>query len=253
MEGTMRVLQAITILSVIFIFSVAAFGAEVMYIPPYATVSVAPGESETVEFNAIMPDGGGMYFVQFAQAVQGDIPPILIDVNPPFTWNLPATFNVTVKVPPGTAPDTYSATLISGGMGGGHQSNNQSIMLYVVVPSECGEVPSFKITSIGPDNLWAPNNSMQEVTLRGRVDMPKGCTIYEASYTIDDEYGECSGEGSFTIDSDGEFIVSIPVEASRKGNDKDGRLYTIVLSAENDSGVGMSQAIDVHVAHNQRK
>ncbi len=42
------------------------------------------------------------------------------------------------------------------------------------------------------------------------------------------------------INDDGTFSVAVPMLASRKGKDKDGRLYSVKFMAENEAGVGES-------------
>lgn len=100
----------------------------------------------------------------------------------------------------------------------------------------CAQAPQFEITSFSPEYIWPPNHKTVDITLSGRVIVPAGCTIVDARYRINDEYGEYTSEGALMPDADGNFAVSIPVEAWRDGRDKDGRNYSIAVYAEDEKG-----------------
>ena len=55
------------------------------------------------------------------------------------------------------------------------------------------------------------------------------------------------------IDGNWTFSVAVPMVASRKGEDKDGRLYTVKFFAENDAGIGESPETSVVVLHDNGK
>jgi parallel beta-helix repeat protein len=115
----------------------------------------------------------------------------------------------------------------------------------------CDQAPEFEITSLDPEYIWPPNHKIQEVTLSGNVVLPDECTLLGADYSLEDEYGTYTSEGGLIVDADGNFTLSVEVEAWRDGNDKDGRHYSISLSAEDEAGVG-SKTLEVHVPHDQR-
>lgn len=57
--------------------------------------------------------------------------------------------------------------------------------------------------------------------------------------------------GSLTLGQDGRYTATIGLEASRRGNDVDGRHYTITVSAlDTEGNEGSADAI-VTVPHNQ--
>jgi hypothetical protein len=69
---------------------------------------------------------------------------------------------------------------------------------------------------------------------------------------VEDEYGsvEPSG-GPLTLGEDHRYTATIDLQASRRGNDVDGRLYTITVSAHDLAGNEGSAATIVTVPHDQ--
>lgn len=124
---------------------------------------------------------------------------------------------------------------------------------YLAEYSECSAVPAFEIESIEPQYIWPPNHKEKNITISGNIVLPAGCTLYSASYRLEDEYGQYTYDGELVANENGEFILSLPVEAWRNGNDKDGRAYSILLFAEDEAGIGTTNTIDVIVPHDQRK
>ena len=86
--------------------------------------------------------------------------------------------------------------------------------------------------------------------------MRDGCEIVSAQYQLTDEYGELDNIEVLEVLQVGEggsFAVTVPMVASRKGDDKDGRLYTVKLVAENGAGVGDSVVTNIVVKHDNSK
>jgi hypothetical protein len=127
------------------------------------------------------------------------------------------------------------------------------VLVEVTVGSSCSGVPVIKITDFGPEEIWPPNHSMDVVHVKGVIILPAGCTLHETGYSIEDEYGIYTHVGEFVLSRAGEFNVSIPVEAWRTGQDKDGRHYTIRLFAEDDAGIGTSDVLEAVVPHDKGK
>ena len=97
------------------------------------------------------------------------------------------------------------------------------------------------------------NNKQVHVELSGSVSVPEGCSIDRPRYQLTDEYGELDKVETLQLGADGNFTVAIPMVASRKGNDKDGRLYTVKFEAENEAGVGESVETNIVVMHDNGK
>jgi hypothetical protein len=95
---------------------------------------------------------------------------------------------------------------------------------------------------------------MTPVTFTGSVtDATAGIMPGSLTFAVTDEYGLVQPSGAFTAGSNGTYSVNIPLQASRQGTDKDGRLYTIAISAQDNAGNQTSRATTVLVPHDQRR
>ena len=97
--------------------------------------------------------------------------------------------------------------------------------------------------------LWPPNGTLVPVTVSGTITSPYSTVT--ASFRVVDEYGMVQPSGPITVDSDGTFSFIVYLQASRKGQDKDGRLYQIFIDAVDPSGNKSELEIDVTVPHDQ--
>ena len=112
--------------------------------------------------------------------------------------------------------------------------------------------PTVTITSVTPDTLWPPNGKLVPVTITGTItDAGSGVNMSTTAYAVIDEYGLIQPSGSVTVNADGSYAFTIPLQASRKGNDKDGRQYTIIISAQDEVGNIGSATTQVIVPHDQ--
>jgi hypothetical protein len=96
----------------------------------------------------------------------------------------------------------------------------------------------------GWDQVRSPQ-AWQAVTVSGTVtDEPDGSVVNSAAYTVADEYGQIEPSGNLSLEADGSYALSVPLQASRNGRDRDGRRYTIVVSATDHAGnSGVASAI----------
>ncbi len=116
----------------------------------------------------------------------------------------------------------------------------------------CTLAPVIDVGSFGPENLWPPNGKTVGLTVSGKVNLQSGCTLLDLFYTVDDEYDSLSSKVQFSSWG-GEFTAVIPVEASRLGDDIDGRRYTITIFAQNQIGTGTSEHLVSIVPHEKGK
>lgn len=73
------------------------------------------------------------------------------------------------------------------------------------------------------------------VTVSGSVtDAVSG--VSSASYNVIDEYGATQPSGSVSVQANGTYSFTLSLPASKQGNDKDGHLYTIVVSGVDQAG-----------------
>jgi hypothetical protein len=87
------------------------------------------------------------------------------------------------------------------------------------------------------------------------TDEPGGSEVNasSAAYVVMDEYGQIQPRGSLTLGADERYTFTVALEASRKGNDHDGRHYTIAVSANDHAGnLGVASTI-VTVPHDRGK
>jgi hypothetical protein len=113
--------------------------------------------------------------------------------------------------------------------------------------------PTVTIALVTPDTLWPPNGKLVPVTVSGTItDAGSGVAPSTATFEVKDEYGLIQPRGQITtLDMTGNYTFTIQLQASRKGNDKDGRQYTITVSAEDDAGNTGSATAIVTVPHDQ--
>ncbi|MBI4824470.1 MAG: hypothetical protein HY805_09635 [Nitrospirae bacterium] len=96
-----------------------------------------------------------------------------------------------------------------------------------------------------PSILWPPNHKLVDVTIGGGAeDSLSG--VASVVFTVTDEYGSIEPEVSG-------FNTTIPLEAWRNGNDKDGRRYTITIITTDNAGNNTTAFAVVRVPHDQRK
>jgi hypothetical protein len=103
-----------------------------------------------------------------------------------------------------------------------------------------------------PAILWPPNGRRVPVSVSGSV-TASGCapTLTSVRYVVHDEYGQLRFHGSTPIASDGTFSFKVPLVASRRGDDRDGRHYRITIRARTAGGaVGTARTI-VTVPHSR--
>jgi len=110
--------------------------------------------------------------------------------------------------------------------------------------------PTVITLSTTPTSLWPPNGKMVPVTVSGTI-TDTGCTVTTAVYAVKDEYGEMQPSGPITLGDRGAYSFTVLLQASRLGNDLDGRLYTVTVSASNNAGKTGSQASAVIVPHDE--
>lgn len=101
---------------------------------------------------------------------------------------------------------------------------------------------------IDPKSIWPPDGKMIDVKI-------KAITIDENPYLItiivDDEYDLI--EPAFTVENQPEFDKTIKLEATRRGDDSDGRIYVIKILATDLAGNTSIATKEVIVPHDLNK
>jgi hypothetical protein len=93
---------------------------------------------------------------------------------------------------------------------------------------------------------------MVTVTVSGTMsDNLSGINPSTAAYAVQDSYGLVQPSGPVSLATNGTYSFTISLEARRDGQDKNGRLYEIVLSAQDNAGNASSSTTSVIVPHDQ--
>jgi hypothetical protein len=109
------------------------------------------------------------------------------------------------------------------------------------------------ITASAPPTIWPANNKTVPVRVQGTITDSSGVDLSSARFTVQDEYNEVQPTGVITVAANGSFSVDVPLLASRRGVDTDGRRYIIVISAKDVSGNQGTTSVTVVVPHDQGK
>ena len=111
--------------------------------------------------------------------------------------------------------------------------------------------PALTITAT-PDTLWPPNGRLILVTITGIItDAGAGVDTDRVTYAVKDEYGSVQPSGHVSVKADGTYAYTIALQASRNGNDRDGREYIITVYAKDNAGNTGSATTRVIVPHDQ--
>jgi hypothetical protein len=106
--------------------------------------------------------------------------------------------------------------------------------------------------SASPATLSPPNGRLVAVTVSGAItdeDGGSGVQAGSAAYVVMDEYGKIQPSGNLTLGADGSYAFTVALEASRRGNDQDGRHYTTAVSATDTAGNSGFKSTLVTVPH----
>ena len=106
------------------------------------------------------------------------------------------------------------------------------------------------VTARAPETLWPPNGKTVVVKVQGTItDTGSGVNLSSGRFAVTDEYGTVEPAGRVAIAVNGTYTVNVPLVARRHDKDRDGRRYTIVISAKDNSGNRGSATTIVTVPH----
>ncbi|MCU0256245.1 MAG: HYR domain-containing protein [Vicinamibacterales bacterium] len=157
---------------------------------------------------------------------------------------LPVTVSGAVQTTvPGTYTLTYAATDPSGNRG----TATRTVTVRDTV------APAVTV-GLNPLKIWSPNGAMVPVTVSGRV-TDAGSGVDPSSgvtFAVKDEYGQIQPSGPVTLADDGSYSFTVSLQASRKGSDKNGRTYTVTITATDRAGLQTKISIvETAVEHSQ--
>ena len=123
----------------------------------------------------------------------------------------------------------------------------------------CTAAPTLDTTApaitmaVTPSTVWPPNGKFVPVIASGTItDAESGVNVNTAAYSVADEYGRVQPTGHVAVDVDGSYTFTLLLEASREGDDRDGRQYKIVVTAEDEAGNSGSTSNVALVPHDMR-
>lgn len=241
-------------------FATEVQAAQVSFAPNGLTVNVAPGETVSVPItvsleNTSLPNS----YASFGLAhVGGSLDrnwinnQIYMSLN---SWYKTRQAVLQIKVPADAQGGSYNGILKTVWLRSNESVAPAEFEINVDVDSfvSCSQVPLFSNIAASQESINIRNNKQVHIELSGSVAVSDGCEIDSAQYQLTDEYGELDIIEPLQVDEGGSFAVAIPMVASRKGDDKDGRLYTVKFVAENEAGIGESVETNIVVKHDNRK
>jgi hypothetical protein len=235
-----------------------ALAANLGISPANLAMTLATGESgsTTVLGSVNNPPPMPYNIAMQLRPVGGSLPASWLTTQPGMFTNRTAALllTLTVRVPASAAPGAYAAIVQPVVMSSTIPlaPAAQPIQLVVTVTSKCAAAPSVSV-SAAPAELKSPNGRLETVSVSGTVSVPEGCALARAWYALADEYGILGETNDVAVGADGSFVFTAPVQVSRRGDDKDGRLYQFTVYAADEAGTGASAPAGVTVVHDQRK
>jgi hypothetical protein len=108
---------------------------------------------------------------------------------------------------------------------------------FLATPVEVDKTPPVITVGASPATLSPPNGRLVTVTVSGTItDGANGSGVQASTYHVIDEYGQVQPSGSVTPGAGGSYAFTVQLQASRRGNDQDGRHYTITVTATDMAG-----------------
>lgn len=244
----------VLVMVVLMAMASTAFGAAtVSYEQSSFTLTVNAGETVTDELTmSTTGQRGRTVSINLAGEVTGgNLPAAWIDDTPvALSKSSPTTATLSITVPDDAAEDTYYGVVIPAVVPGREAVDaGDGFYVSVDVKSSCKDDPMFKGMMISPDEVSARNNKAVEVIVTGNVTVSQGCELSAVKFTVDDEYDEFDASGPVEVDENGNFMIKASVNASRRGSDKDGRVYSITVTAEDMKEHCATEEFFVNVAH----
>jgi hypothetical protein len=112
-------------------------------------------------------------------------------------------------------------------------------------------VPPAVTARATPPLLWPANGKHVRVLVWGRV--TDAGSLAGVRYAVTDEYGLVQPSGPITVSEHGWYWVAVTLVADRHGRDRDGRKYTIVVTATDQAGNEGSASTTVLVPHDMQR
>lgn len=102
-----------------------------------------------------------------------------------------------------------------------------------------------------PTTLWPPNHRYVSVEVTGQVTDSGSGPASTVSWSVMDSDGQLHPMGTARVDSNGTFTFDVSLQASRRGQDFGGRIYTIMVTGSDTAGNTTTASTAVIVPHDQ--
>lgn len=252
----MKMRLAFVVLALLIASASPAGSANLTFDPTNVTLTLAAGESGSIQTSAALTNIPPIPFsFTFQLRVFGGSLPTAWLLTPPATMTntkTSLTVPLTIAVPVSAAgaytallqPTVLSSSIPPPPLG-------MPMVVNLVVVNKCAAAPTIALTSVSPTEFRAPNGRLEDIGVSGKITVPGGCTLVRTWYALVDEYGLNGRSGEITVGMDGSFSFSVPVMVSRRGDDKDGRTYQITVYAQDEAGTGAGVS-EIQIKHDQR-
>lgn len=234
--------------------------AQITFNPVELSVDIQPGESTTIPIEVNLKDAtsSNPFAMLGVSQIGGNFPNTSSSKTPYITLNnntKAAQTSLNIEAPEDLEPGNYNAIYSAINIRSNERVIPTSLTIQVNVgeTATCTKAPAFSEITSSDDVIHTRNNKQVTIEFMGSVTSPEGCSLSDVSYQFSDEYSELDATGQVETEDDGSFTVAVPMVASRKGTDKDGRVYTMTFSATNEAGVKISEETKIVVSHDNRK
>jgi hypothetical protein len=184
------------------------------------------------------PAGSFMGFTtRLVGITQDDLPSA-----PLYEWTWADTYNQTSGGTPSTSHPLPAPSVDPGGTGG----------ITITSINGAPQRPPSITCSANPNVLWPPNGKQVSVIISGVVTPgTQALVLNTGTFAVMDSEGQIQQSGSVTVLSDGTYSFTIHLVASRDGSNRNGRQYTITVTAADEiSNIGSCSTV-VSVQHDQ--
>jgi hypothetical protein len=186
-----------------------------------------------------------------------------IDLGIGFTWDTNTTLpqGSVIKIDPSQGSNDNGSDGLTGGVTirainnvTNYHYNGIGVTAVNDVPIPAiADGPPVVTISVSPSQLWPPRPWLVPVTVSGTItDLDESkVNPSTVAYAVEDEYGLVQPKGPVTLGANGQYLFTVELQPTRRGDDKDGRLYTIRVSAADTVGNLGSSSATVIVPHDE--
>lgn len=249
----------VALFAIVFFAPVSAEAAQIVFNPNDIHVTLKPGDYKRIPYTLKLANTNSPSPYVFFTAAQtdGNIDPAWLSSN--FTlylWRADMFYSAyfLVKVPLDAKPGKYRGVLSPTKITSNENITASALKITVDIEGEvtCDQPPEFAEVTTLQNTVQSKDKEPLIYKFTGTIISPEQCSITKAWYQLTDEYGLLDETKPVTVGIDGKFNVTIPVVATRKGTDKDGRMYTIIFGAENEAGTTMGGGKQIIISHDNR-